>query len=74
MLDEVMGFAKGLSACELRQAIEMLKVLVVQELRGPDEEPTSCPRCGCERIVRKGVQRVQGEDGQVSVTQRFLCK
>jgi transposase-like protein len=74
MLEEVMGFAKGMSACELRQAIEMLKVMVVRELRGPDEEPTSCPHCGSEKIVKKGLQKDGDEEGKPKVTQRYLCK
>jgi transposase-like protein len=74
MLDAIMGFTNGMSACELRRMVEILKVMIVRELRGPDEEPTSCPHCGSEHIVKKGLQKNEDGKGNPKVTQRFLCK
>ena len=74
MLEKIMEFTEGMSACELRRAVEIMKVLIVRELRGPDEEPTSCPHCGSELIVRKGVQKAEDEEGNARVTQRYMCK
>ena len=70
MLNNLLDFTRGLDACQTRRAMEMMKVPVIHELRGPDEEPGSCPRCGCGRIVKKGLQR--GENGEA--TQRSECK
>ena len=73
MLERILGFTEGMSACELRRAVEIMKVLIVRELRGPDGEPTSCPHCGSERIVKKGLQKPDDGDANAEVTQRFLC-
>ena len=68
MLDAIMGFTNGMSPCELRRMVEILKVMIVRELRGPDEEPTSCPHCWSERIVKKGLQRNEDGEGNPKVT------
>ena len=70
MLDNVSELTRGLGACQMRRAMEVMKVLAIHGLRGPDEEPGSCPRCGCERIVRKGLQR--GENGEAEAVLGLL--
>ena len=35
----------------------------MHELRGPNKEPTSRPHCESERIVKKGRQKNEDEEG-----------
>lgn len=74
MLEGILEGARGLGAEELYRGIEMLKVLVVEALAGPEEEPSRCPRCGGAEFVRKGFDTRRGKDGSVADrTQRYLC-
>ncbi|MBQ9005214.1 MAG: IS1595 family transposase [Atopobiaceae bacterium] len=66
MLDMILQEAEGLTLCERRRLIEMLKASVLAELAGPAGEPSECPRCRHDRVVRKGRDR----DG----SQRWLCR
>ena len=43
MPDNLLDFTRGLDACQMRRAMEVMKVLAIHELRGPDGEPGSCP-------------------------------
>ena len=42
-LDNVLDLTRGLDACQMRRATEVMKALTIHELRGPDGEPGSCP-------------------------------
>lgn len=44
MLDMILQEAEGLTLCERRRLIEMLKASVLRELAGPAGEPSECPR------------------------------
>ena len=57
MLDNVLDFARGLDACQMRRATEVMKALTIHELRGPDVEPGSCP---LRRALRPRTPRRQG--------------
>lgn len=65
MIDMILQEAEGLSLCERRRLIEMLKASVLAELAGPTGEPSECPRCHHAHVVKKGRDR----DG----AQRWLC-
>lgn len=66
MIDMILQEAEGLSLCERRRLIEMLKASVLAELAGPEGSPSECPRCHHPHVVRKGRDR----DG----SQRWLCR
>ena len=65
MLDMILQEAEGLTLCERRRLIEMLKASVLRELAGPAGEPSECPRCHHPGFVRKGRDRDRA--------QRWLC-
>lgn len=66
MLDMILQEAEGLSLCDRRRLIEMLKASVLRELAGPDGDPSECPRCHHAHVVRRG----KDPDG----SQRWLCR
>lgn len=51
---------------EKRGLLEALKAAIAVEIAGPAAEPSRCPRCGCERAVRRG--------RDASGAQRWLCR
>lgn len=66
MIDMILQEAEKLGMEERRELVERLKVMVLEELRGPGADPASCPRCHHAHVVRKG----KDPDG----TQRWLCR
>jgi transposase-like protein len=63
-----------LTADELREVISALQTMVVEALAGPEAEPDRCPRCGCERFVRCGLDKRREGGVVVGTTQRYECK
>ena len=62
-----------LTADELREVISTLQAMVVEALADPETEPDRCPRCGCERFVRCGMDKRREGGVVVGTTQRYLC-
>jgi transposase-like protein len=73
-VDDIREAASGLTADELRRAIEELQAMVVRALAGPDEEPTACPRCGCTVFVRDGFDKKYSCGRLVEKLQRYECR
>ena len=52
----------SISESERQQLIKELEALL--QMPSKEEEPDNCPRCDCDRIVRKG---------RTKTGQRYLC-
>ena len=63
VVEQVSETLSSISESERQQLIKELEALL--QMPSKEEEPDNCPRCDCDRIVRKG---------RTKTGQRYLCK